>query len=73
MRITKPMICIPRFFFICIYFPRAPPSAAVQRLMINRVNLRFILKGAQAVEPFSANDEQPPVETTTYACPLEQY
>ena len=36
---------------------------------MNRVNLRFISKGARAVEPFSANDEQPPVETTTYAHP----
>lgn len=34
-----------------------------------RVNLRFISKGAQAVQLFSANDEQPPVETTTYALP----
>lgn len=36
---------------------------------MNRVNLRFISKGAQAVEPLSADDEQPLVETTTYAYP----
>ncbi|BCR83201.1 uncharacterized protein ACHE_10603S [Aspergillus chevalieri] len=35
------------------------------KVLLHIVNLRFISKGAQAVEPFTANDEQPPVETTT--------
>lgn len=62
------MIRILRFFFICIYL-HLPLFAILQRLIMNRVNLRFISKGAQAVEPLSADDEQPLVETTTYAYP----
>ncbi|EYE92211.1 uncharacterized protein EURHEDRAFT_415628 [Aspergillus ruber CBS 135680] len=35
------------------------------KVLLHIVNLRFISKGAQAVEPLSADDEQPLVETTT--------